>query len=244
MGCGKSKHAIATENTLVKSKSKGKSVETNNNTTTIDGNVQETGENKFVKENEIHADVIDKEEGRVEPLPEEKPKEAEKIADGNVIKKIDENNEEKLEAVAPVVAEAVDESKNKVLINGEKKDNVEIDHVEKENTVSHDFPVKDESALEANSDKEKEEAIEVDECKEVVAAASDETEPSVEEKVPASDETESSVEEKVPASDETESSVEENVPASDETESSVEEKVPAAKDENVDADSTTEVKAN
>ncbi|KAL7105009.1 hypothetical protein ACP275_07G018500 [Erythranthe tilingii] len=241
MGCGKSKHAIATENTLVKSKSKGKSVETNNNTTTIDGNVhenlvQETGENKIVKENEIHADVIDKDEGRVEPLPEEKPKEAEKIADGNVIKKIDEDNEEKLEAVASSVAEAVDESKHEVLINGEKKDDVGVDHVEKEHTVSHDFPVKDESALEANSDKEKEEAIEVDECKE--------TESSVYEKVPASDETESSVEEKVPASDETESSVEEKVPASGKTESSEEEKVPAAKDENVDADSTTAEKAN
>ncbi|KAL9161393.1 hypothetical protein ABFS82_07G018800 [Erythranthe guttata] len=243
MGCGKSKHAIATENTLVKSKSKGKSVETNNNTITIDGNVQETGENKILKENEIHADVIDKDEGRVEPLPEEKPKEAEKIADGNMIKKIDENNEEKFEAVASVVA-AVDESKNEVLINGEKKDDVGVDHEVKENTVSHDFPVMDESALEANSDKEKEEAIEVDECKEVVAPASVETESSAEEKVLASVETESSVEEKVPASDETESSVEEKVPASKETESSVEEKAPAAKDENVDADSTTAVKAN
>ncbi|KAI3469429.1 hypothetical protein Pfo_026092 [Paulownia fortunei] len=260
MGCGESKHAVATENTLTKSKSKSKNVENNPplEKATGDGNVnadevQDSGIGN-VKENEIPDAIKEEpqpdngketenaEEGKENPKKtDEKEKGIDDHGNGEsgVEGKVEER-EGKLEAAPVVVVEGnKEESKNEEL-KGEKEDyvckkeEVEVGQEGQDRVISHDSPnhffspkkdheetiesiisdgisgksdyysprakgnVSDgkvegndavegkEKDVEANSNKEKEEALKVDEGKESVPAK--ETKSSGEEKTPAKNE--------------------------------------------------------
>ncbi|KAK6130456.1 hypothetical protein DH2020_035794 [Rehmannia glutinosa] len=209
MGCGESKQAVATENTLTKTKSSTKNSLQNNPPLEISTN------DENLKENEI----IDAIKEETTTLPEKKGKENEnensEEKKENMSKKTENEKEKEIEKVEAVVVveENKGEAKNEEF-NGENerlivKDSApdNLSSPKKETTESvisgksdHDSPrAKDnvsdaegkEKEIEANSNKEKEEDIKVDEGKELAPA--DET------KSPAADETKSFGEEKTPA---------------------------------------------